>query len=582
MVRYRLVAALVVVLGWSCSPSSGGEDVSIADLMDVPGELDSGADSQMHPDEMSERDGDLESGAEVADSTIVALPICDNAIVANPGFELPVGTERPQFWRVGFLDEELGPEYGTWDIDDSESFEGEHSLRLQPTGLGDGLFLSQVLHMPPAALEGSTINVSFAVKSENVQSPPIALAIAVNPEVEDPQWGPGVAAIWVGAGEANQDWKELSGSFTIGQQAAYVFLYLSAQGGSGTVWYDDVKVEGPQWSLEPVTVQPAQGFIPVPLEASLGFVASRPMDISEKAVACQMSTGAALADWANVFFQVRWCRLNQDSCATDSMHGWGLEQVKMARDAGLGIVLTLDFTHQNGGDVNQIGELNPLPDGSLPGALSDPVVREALRDEFLWLVEQVQPEMLLVGIETNILYLRHPDWWPDYVLLLKEVYQAVKEQSPKTHVTAYHTIDWSMNDDGTLNEAHAAIWRQLLPWIDSVAYSTYPNSVFQSVDQIPDGYFSGPSAIAPELPLVLPEFGMTSGGSFTPPEQQWVLQRILEEIVPLNPEALIWYQIYDDAYLGLGAWAQDLFSAIGFFDGEGRPKPVLSTWLGLG
>jgi hypothetical protein len=509
---------------------------------------------------------------------------CSSPPLSNGGFEDPqaAGATRLPSWYLGFADEPLPPAAGNWALDSEVAVEGTRSLRLEPR---EGIGVSQVLHLPGALLEGRTISAEVWVRHEGTSEAPLVLVAALNPRLPtiDPLFGPGFAGAFLLVADPQQDgWQRLSGTLTAAGPASFAFVYLSAPGSGGRVWFDGVRVAADPWS-------PGPGPDPQPIHApltargfDLGLTAEGPMDVSEQGRACLVETAAGAADVLNVFFAVRWCRLGADTCASDPLHAFDLERVAIARQHGLKVALTFDFTHGDPEDAGTIGDLNPRPDGSSPGSLLDEPVRRALADELLWLVEMARPEIVMVGIEVDIFAERHPEQWGAFVTMEREVHDRVKAGSPATHVTCYHRVSWSVDDQGHLRPEAAAMWQQLLGGVDSIAYSIYPNTALPDlpVASYPPGYFSRPADIAPHLPVLVPELGMAGGdgSGYTDSEQAAVLSTMLAELATVDPVAVIWFQLFDRLYLEAPQWVSDAFDHIGLFDLAGTPKESFVVW----
>jgi hypothetical protein len=209
-------------------------------------------------------------------------------------------------------------------------------------------------------------------------------------------------------------------------------------------------------------------------------------------------------------------------------------------------------------------------------------VQSAYIAELLWLVEQVDPEYVFVGVETDGIYEFHPEWWDDFVSIQSAVYDGVKSHNSQTHVTTYFTLPWMVDDNGQLNSEHAEVWRQLLPKIDSIAFSSYPSYVFsdREPDEYPAGYFVRAGEVAPELPIVIPEFGITGGGIsiYSEAEQVQALSLILEELSTAEVQALVWFQANDNLILAQPIWLQEAFQNLGMIDLHGRSKESLALW----
>ena len=526
-------------------------------------------------------------------------------VIANGSFEMPADSERLPHWRLACRAQRTCDTDGldlaqSWSLDEDAPADGAKSLMLRP-GLiewPDGtseamLSAAQNLHLPGAELKGRTVSVSLRIKHEGMDEPPQFLLVGYNEEVEseDPVLKEsGVVGAYLGrADSAESEWKVYSGSFTATDPADKVSIILAALGQSGTVWFDDVRIDADPWAPGP---GPSPKDVDIPLSSRsflTGFAHEGPMDRSELGMEAQLDTAADSSDLFNVFFHVRWCRHPRAvfPCGADPEHKRYLEVARAAKERGLKLAVTLDFTH---GGVEGIGDLNPLPDGSDPGPLSDSVVSNAYKEELLWLVDELDPDIVMVGVEVDIMYFKHPDWWDAYVAMEGEIYDAIKQRNASTHVTAYFTNLFAVSiveneEDGTLipvlNEDSATVWRMLLPKIDSIAYSTYPNVLLEGVpvEAYPAGYFSLARDIAPELPILIPEFGMAADGGLLYSEraQADALRQMLTEFAAADPVALVWYQMYDVPYYGFEQY-QNRFRHIGMHDMSGTPRESFVIW----
>ena len=506
--------------------------------------------------------------------------VCSNDVVGNPGFELPIpaNSDRPPYWYIGFPGEPLPSEAGSWALD-TDSVEGTYSLRLNPVS---EMAVTQILHLPASQLSDQAITVSLRAKHSGLSRPPTVTLVAINPESPfDSHIGTGVVGKRVGQVSSWEGiWTTYRASLRVRGPAQAVAVIIAATGPGGTAWFDNVIVRTRKWIIDPY---PNLDSVTLPISHrtfDTGFVVDVPMDSSDLGMDCHLADAAATGDVVNVFFHVRWCAWAGQLCESDPVHRRNIELVQQARQQGLKVAMTLDFTH---GTAETVGDLNPFPNGDSPGTLLDSAVREAYRREILWLYDQIHPEYVLVGIEVNIMYDKHPDWWDAYVAMERDVYDAIKMRNPAAHVSAYHTLDWTVDSNGQLIGDHVQEWRKLLPHIDSIAFSTYPNGALAGVpvSEYPVGYFSRAHEIEPGLPILVPEFGTAGGGSYTNGEQAAVLRQMVGEFASANPVALIWYQPVDNAYFGAPTWFTNAFSYIGMRNLLGAPKESFGIWKKL-
>jgi len=277
----------------------------------------------------------------------------------------------------------------------------------------------------------------------------------------------------------------------------------------------------------------------------------------------------------NIFFHVRWCELTGEDI--EYGHRLRLHQAELAKTMGMKVALTLDFTHENSGSI---GDILPTPDGTPVGSLNDTIVKDAYVKELIELCSIVLPDYVIVGIEASIFYEKHPEQWSAYVDMFKEIADSLKIIYPDIHVTSYFTLPWMVQNNGAINWSHAAVWLQLLPQLGSIAYSTYPEVMDLSGVDLAPGYFVKPAEIAPDLPIILLEFGVPGGpdAQISFEDQEQYLERIFQELATVDVELVCWFSIYDQSYLGYPEYLATAFSHIGMHTQDGTPKPVWALW----
>jgi hypothetical protein len=497
-------------------------------------------------------------------------------VVLNGGFEKTLDDgSRPQYWQIGFSDDpESYLTRGKWSLDSAVKQEGDFSLKLEPASK-QGFLVSQILHAPVYDLTGKKVHISADIRHEGMTGTAVIMVLAVNPTLPpDPEIGAGLAGKAIfGATGPPGEFQTYEAEFTATAPAAYLFIVCSVDGLTGAAWFDRIIVETdcyqPGPDPEPVT-SPIQT-----RNFKLGFVQENPIDLSEAAMEMVIDKTASAAEVINLFFHVRWCKLTGESITWG--HKMQLRQAQLARQAGLKIALTFDFTHNV---PDQVGDINPKPDGTSVGKLSSPSVSGAYQWELLDLCEKIRPEYVIVGVETDIFHDKHPDQWPAYVAMFKAIADTLTSRYPGIHVTAYFTLPWMVSPDGTIDQNHAAIWRQLQPQLASVAYSIYPEVLGLTGVTLTPGYFIKARDIAPELPVMLPEFGVPGGpGAILDyDEQAQLLVRIFSELAQAPVELAVWFSMYDQTYLGVPDDFRRAFSCLGMHRLDGTAKKAWALW----
>ena len=278
---------------------------------------------------------------------------------------------------------------------------------------------------------------------------------------------------------------------------------------------------------------------------------------------------------------------NGTSADIDELNG----MVQLAQMNGLEPVFVVDPL--NGLDRRQFFG---LPAG-WTASFADPRVRAAMMNYTLRIVREFHPRYLALASEINTYQDTHPDDFPSFMSLYREMYARVKAAAPDTAV--FVTFQWEeLNNlipgvDGG-KAAYDTRWEQMQafePQLDLWAISTYPFVKFPSAYGIPSTYYARLAARTAK-PLIVAEGGYTSeevaGLPGTPEDQIGFLNAIHDQI---GSRLRLWiYTVLGDFSLdsyrpfleqqGLGTQVSTLgmFAHIGLLTTDGVPKPGLVTW----
>jgi hypothetical protein len=487
--------------------------------------------------------------------------------VHNGSFEQGLSNDwsRPSHWYVGFP-EDLEPQPGSWALvlrEDAASRALELSSEAE-----DGVFVSQIVDLPARAMAGVTVTLKSAVRVTSDDGWAVAQLVALNAEAPpDPETGiTHVGHLIIGS--QNSEWTLIQDTVTLTDIAEILVIVLVASGDGTVARFDEISVtatiEPPGLGPDPTDAQlPATGLPRFPLGVT-NESTRNPSDAANIELPLEAS---GIVDLVNLFVHVRWNAFA--GLPLLDGHERIVEQARSLGWYGMPRMITFDFTHNS---VEGIGNINPMPDGTPVGRLDDPMVRNAYLDELLALVEAVRPAIVSVGIETDFFWDKHPDQWSAFRDMLCEAEGLIEIADDSVHVTTYFTLSALLDEDGELDPDGTAAMRELRPCIDSVGYSTYPADGSRRLSDLPDGFFNAAAEVAPELPLIIPEFGYRSDGIYSEEEQEAFLRRVLEELSGFEVVAVVWYSLHDQSYLGVERWFQDAFRHIGLRHLDGTPK----------
>ncbi len=324
----------------------------------------------------------------------------------------------------------------------------------------------------------------------------------------------------------------------------------------------------------------AFGFFPSPPEASTSSVLKHFADLGQHADFILVQP--------NVPWQAFAAGSPEESPALTDIQN----QVLLARQNGMETAFVVD-------PLNGLNrrEFFGLPADWNP-SFATPDVRKAFSGFALWVTREFHPAYLGLASEINTYADAHPDDFQNYVSLYREVYDAVKAESPETQV--FVTFQWEdLNNlfPGAAEgrEPYQINWDQVEafePELDLWAISSYPFIAFPSGAQIPDDYYT-PLLERTAKPLAVAEGGYTSepAGPFpgTPQDQVDYLTAIHDQI---GERLRFWVYLLltdfnQDSYNGAlrqsGRSQEDvntlgLFSAVGLRTESGEAKPALEVW----
>lgn len=227
--------------------------------------------------------------------------------------------------------------------------------------------------------------------------------------------------------------------------------------------------------------------------------------------------------------------------------------------------------------------LAALPEGYAGAGIQNPDLRAALVAEARFVAGAYQPDYVAFGIEVNATFDRSPAEYEAYLAVYREVYDAIKEVSPRTLV--FPTFQYEQLLGVTPWEvAHPPRWERLAEFgerLDLVAIATFPSLVHEVARDVPADYYAQLRDHT-NLPIAFAATGFSSapgpGGinSSTPDEQRRYLRRLLVDAEALQSPFVVWYASRDPAFVS--DLPIELLRSSGLQDTAGRPKEAWPVW----
>ena len=234
----------------------------------------------------------------------------------------------------------------------------------------------------------------------------------------------------------------------------------------------------------------------------------------------------------------------------------------------------------------------PLPPAFAGKALNDPVVVLAYTNYCRRLIQLFQPTHAAYAIEITPLT-EKPAVAAQFIDLARQVYTTLKAEFPAVKLFPTYVL----GNAAALNAPHRALVRDLLPFTDVLAVSTYPyvwDGVGGSAARIPADWFTKFAALAPSKPFAVAETGFLAGNFIYalrgvailagPADQAAYVRRLLADAQALRAEFVIWYVPVDYDRLwalmqaqGTTEWFRQ-WMRTGLWTAALEPRPSLAIW----
>jgi len=219
-------------------------------------------------------------------------------------------------------------------------------------------------------------------------------------------------------------------------------------------------------------------------------------------------------------------------------------------------------------------------DGKLLRPLNDSV-KKAYKESAAAFAGKYKPEYLAFGIEVNTLYEKSPGDFESFAQFYDEVYDAVKAASPNTKVFTIFQLEKMKGMGGGLfggtNDPSRAEWQLLdrFPKSDIIAFTTYPDLIYKSPDEIPEDYYVEIRTHTSK-PIAFTEIGWHSvaspqGWESNESEQADFIGVFFNRTSGLRPEFGIWSFLYDQN-------TTEPFNSMGLYRADGTPKKAWEAW----
>ncbi|MGQ0636565.1 MAG: hypothetical protein ACT4QC_18280 [Planctomycetaceae bacterium] len=233
----------------------------------------------------------------------------------------------------------------------------------------------------------------------------------------------------------------------------------------------------------------------------------------------------------------------------------------------------------------------PLPDAWNNKDLDDPGVIRAYGDYVLRMIDEFEPDYLAYAVESNMLALINPTRFEKFLVLVQAVYPKLKARHPDLPV--FVTIQLDVFQKAKKPQIETV--KQLLPFTDFLAISTYPYMNGHTPKTLPRGWFQEFVDIAPEKPFAVaettfpaehyePQFDQPRAIAADAKMQREYVEWLLEECNRLEARFAAWFFIedLDDYYARVKTPQERVFLMMwrdtGLFDGSGNARESLGVW----
>jgi len=226
--------------------------------------------------------------------------------------------------------------------------------------------------------------------------------------------------------------------------------------------------------------------------------------------------------------------------------------------------------------------------------LNSEVVKIAYYKHLSRMIEVYQPHYLTYAVEANIFINKQHGRWHEFVELADYIYTRLKQDHPqlKTMISFQAEEFYKGFDLFDAPYVHYQSMKQVFPFTDFMPISSYPYTLFNKPEDMPEDYFTAIADLAPNKPLVIAETGWpaeTLRPYFQIDSNAWkqrnYWRRVMNDIQSRNGEFIIsllprdydaiWEKVFKfepDALL-LRLWRD-----MGLYAGDGTVRPAARLW----
>ena len=233
-------------------------------------------------------------------------------------------------------------------------------------------------------------------------------------------------------------------------------------------------------------------------------------------------------------------------------------------------------------------------DGSIPDytSFSDSDIENAYFKHISYLMDQFEPDYLVIAIEVNELRLRSPDKWDGYKTMINNVTQRVRQErsglSIAESVSLHNLYEPDTDDPETYINDIISHMNQM----DFAAISYYPflknqrtSEAFQQTLDFLHNRINRPIAFVETAHLaenlIIPNLNVSIAGD--PQEQNTYLETLLNNAETNDYEFIIWWahRDFDALWETFPEEIKDLgqiWRDTGLLDENGEERPAFETW----